>query len=179
MKQKKLTIILIALAVILIGAVIYFVAVKKLTPAGSNNENLVNGDFKIYHSQKYDFNFEYPKQLLVRANSTDEDIAISESEDGMWVNEVRVQRNLANLSLDKIVKDQTAGKEATITDLTIDGQAAKLYSIKNYGDYGNSGAVMVVNNDRGTNIIFIYGDDSTPANKAQLAAIIASFKMSK
>lgn len=192
MKRKTLVIALIVAVFILSGAMTYLIKTRNKphskTPVPAVTQQPVVAETTItaparyknttlYQSQKYNFEFQYPSNLMVTSSSSEDEIAISNEPDGHWMYGVIIETNTDNLTLDQIVekktKAKTAGTEvpskATVSDVVIDGQPAKLYSISNYGDYGNAAVVLL----SGSNIINITGDTS---NKTDFNLIASSFK---
>jgi outer membrane lipoprotein-sorting protein len=134
---------------------------------------------KVYSSQKYGFEFKYPKEFVVTSASNANNVIISNSDDGRWIYNVRIENNANNLNLEDIALPPLATDTNTkITYITIDGIAAKRYSINDTtgdSDYGHAGVILIV----GNNILTINGDDSTAANKAGFEALFSTFKFTK
>ncbi len=118
---------------------------------------------KMYRNSKFNFEFEIPENLIVRPNTTDSDVVLSEDRDGHWVYGIRVTSNEENLSLDQALDKATKIYENQViqSSVSIDSIPAKRYIIQERHDYGNAGVILI----REKNIITIFGDESNPANK--------------
>jgi hypothetical protein len=130
---------------------------------------------KVYSSQKYGFEFKYPNNLMVTSDSTENNVIISDEDGGRWIYIVKIESNSDKLTLEKIITKEVARYNKIFSYIVIDGVPAKRYSISNYGDYGNTGVILIV----GNNILTIFGDDSTPANKKAFEALLSTFKFTK
>ncbi len=129
--------------------------------------------WKTYSSSKYGFKFKYPPDYIITSISTEDKIILARLESGHWLLSISVESNPANLTLSEIVTREIADT-AKIQNITIDGKAAIRYSITNFGDYGNVGAIVI----SGNNIIRIYGDGSSSTNKRYFELLLSTFRFS-
>lgn len=179
MSQKIVIIILIVVVAVLAGTTIYLATTKNVsqptipTPVANTSSTL-----KTYKSQNYGFEFQYPNKLVITPASKENEVTISDEEGGHWIYDVRITNNSDNFTLEKILEileKEATDQEKLVNDIILDGKPAKRYSIKNFGDYGNAGVILIV----GNNILTISGDDSTTSGKADFEALLSTFKFSK
>ena len=130
---------------------------------------------KIYSSQKYGFEFQYPYDLMITSASTENKVIISGEDSGHWIYSVKIENNSDKLTLEKILAKEVTSIKKIVSDIIIDGVPAKRYSISNYGDYGNASVIIIVRN----NILTISGDDSSSSNKTNFEALFSTFKFTK
>ncbi len=134
---------------------------------------------KVYNSEKYGFEFKYPNNFVITSDSNANQIIISNEDGGRWLYDIKIANNANELNLEEISLPPLATEtNTTVSYISIDGVAAKKYSIKDTsGDsgYGNAGVFLIL----GNNILTISGDDSTASNKAGFEALFSSFKFTK
>lgn len=196
MNQKistKLGIIIIAIMAVTIGMFVWKYSDNKLLNEKSkiDNKNTVDNHkssvlqkevpnkkktLQIYKNDTYGYWFKYSPDLVLRTNSSDENVILAKYPDGNWQYSVSVSSNPDRLSLsqifDQAVKSLKTNKEdLIISDMLIGHQHAKKYSIKNYQDYGNMG-IIFLDKDK---IFTIHGDDSTQNGEINLDFISQNF----
>jgi hypothetical protein len=137
-----------------------------------------NKTLQLYENKTYKYKFKYAPNFVVRDNSSDENIILSDSPTGHWLNQISVSSNSNKLTLDQAFNQAIESlnknkNDLIINDMFIGYKHAKRYSIKNPNDYGNTGIIFIHEN----NIFTIYGDDSNEKNKINLGFITSSFDL--
>lgn len=135
---------------------------------------------ELYKNDKFGFEFISPQKLILTSRPADSNVIFSDRPSGHWIYDIRISQNNNNLSLEnafiqELSKHNKSEEKIISTTINIDGILAKRFSIQKYTDYGNSGVVLV----NGSNIVTIYGDDSSFINKTNFETIISSFKFMK
>jgi hypothetical protein len=150
-------------------------------PSEKNEENteVLVKPGSVYKNDTYGFTLKIP-QGVATSRISNADVVLAGEPGGHWIYDIRIADNINNQSLQdvlsKILADRTDSSEVKTSVVTnnikIDGKPAESFTIKNYGDYGNAGAVLI----NGNKIFAIYGDD---ANKEGLDIILGSFHFAK
>jgi hypothetical protein len=153
-----------------------------------NEEQLINKDlqqniqegtsFNKYTNSTHGFSFEYPKKLVIANESTESVFGLAHSNDEPWTINITVKKNAAKFSLDQAISEEIkrfSNYKVTIANINIDGIPTKKYSVKNHGNNGNVGVIIV----KESNIITIQGDDSNASLKKVFETVINSFKFNK
>lgn len=172
MEQKKIFSILAVILIAIIGVIVYVVTSgtrgQSTTSDATKQKNVST---QSYRNQTYGFEFQYPKNYVITDDSETE-IILAKEENGHWIYDIRIEKKSDDSTLNQIIEKRYPTSNKVVNEIKLDGKTAQQYSIRNYGDYGNAGVVLML----GDNILTIYGDDSTDQNKSDFEQFISTFK---
>ncbi len=171
-------VILIIIA-ITIGVFVWVYEQKQGSSVTIQTPTVSKPNTKVYTSEKYGFVFKFPGDLTIDPNSKDSDIILNNPLGEQRVIYIQIY---GNNDMDKAfdeyllqLRNPDQKNNVILSNINIDGNSAKKYSIENYTDYGNTWITL----NHNKNIIRIFGDDSTQTNKANLETVLNSFVFTK
>lgn len=153
------------------------------TSSAVDQNSLQQTKGKIYTNNNYGFSFVYPSDMTIQTSSAMGGfIARVMDLNDHWIYEVVSIGTNNTSSLDNLTRNIMGDRllsgsldNVLIIDAIIDGVNAKKYTIKNYGDYGNTGAVVITNkNER---FLSIVGDSSSVENAKNFDIFLAGIKL--
>lgn len=159
-------------------------AIRSATATATTSATNTTANWKTYTSDRFGFSFKYPNNYVLGDSPKVDDIVITADKGGHWVYDVSIPDEANNQTIeqlaDNMISHLTAGVtndagaklESTKSNITVGGEPAIKYSIKNAGDYGNAGAVLI----RGDNVIYIKGDDSSTESKVNFDRLLSTFQ---
>lgn len=135
-----------------------------------------------YINEKYGFSFQYPKELIITSYSYDEHIVLAGSDVDPWIVQVDAEYGPLTVNADDalfyvlqrrfIVSIDDIPNKFEISNINIDGVAARKFIIKQSYGWGNEGVVIKGNNTT----ITIMGDTG---NNQVFENVISTFKLTK